>query len=668
MRIFETYSGNAMLNNALMTIEALSNLQSVREITIEILLENYENHDIIHLNKRFKSYTMLFTKNGPLHNDKANGEKIYDSLIRTILNSYEDRGEFVCEISGLRFSTTFEKIYEKALRNIGFSDKVIQKKDISINRGWFPLIGGLGSDAQALPQAKFAIKIHPICVVIMQFLPLSALLYNGGILLIDSSNFEFARNFVAFNVSEVRKRIQLTSSKDSIENIKDYSKGNYLLKAIEILEEKEEFEEEYSDLNLWSFSNSGTGASCSIERVPNNLIKKLVSLKGNTKITNELKSILRRNSHRFLEDLEFNQEWYLLYPNVFGTGKNKGNYEGVSVEFLESYYKIISSTHKTEYAKYLAYLIEKYKSESLTKYLAKRDAWREKEFANDLYAVLVKATQFGEWDLLHHIQILDNAEQVPIKNHFYSILKLTHFYYYKNVFNQQVPNCNQAITTAQKVCQWLGSIIRNDEKFNTIKKDLINIQDYQSTNYSSVFYRASHYASLSLESICFALFDENFRSNRVGVNSLFRIFFNQPRQMDFEVGCLELSENWRIKDNNQRWLVEIREFVQDYQLYYFDKYENKETGEKPLTKFFNLSNSVSNNNTKFLIWFYEAIEKTNDFITRETNDSHGKWTERLLYAPNGEYAISFAKFAIKFSLLKQYFEVTLATNQITIKN
>ena len=41
--------------------------------------------------------------------------------------------------------------------------------------------------------------------------------------------------------------------------------------------EEKEMEEEYSDLNLWSFSNSGTGASCEIDRVPNELIKKLIN-------------------------------------------------------------------------------------------------------------------------------------------------------------------------------------------------------------------------------------------------------------------------------------------------------------------------------------------------------------------------------------------------------
>lgn len=98
MTIFKTYTGNAMLNNALMTIEAFADILSVEDITPELLLNLYEKADLKFLNKRLKSYTMLFTKNGPLHNDKTNGEKVYDSLFKTIVGSYESEGDKICEV------------------------------------------------------------------------------------------------------------------------------------------------------------------------------------------------------------------------------------------------------------------------------------------------------------------------------------------------------------------------------------------------------------------------------------------------------------------------------------------------------------------------------------------------------------------------------------------
>ncbi|MBW3470442.1 hypothetical protein [Arthrospiribacter ruber] len=647
-----------------MTIEALGSLKGITEITTDLLLKLYKENGLLSLNKRLKSYTMLFTKNGPLHNDKANGEKVYNSLFHTIIESFESEGDRICEISGLRFTTPFESIYEKALKNVGFTEKDIKKKDTTINRGWFPLIGGLGSDAQALPQAKFAIEIHPICVAILQFLPLSSLLFKGRILLIDSSNFEFTRSFIASNVKLVEKRIQMTSSSDSIDNIKDFAKGNYLLKAIKILEDKE-IEDEYSDLNFWSFSNSGTGASCEIERVPNSLIKKLIRLKQTSKITNELINILSKDSHRFIEDLENNQDWYLLYPAVFGTGKNKGDYEGVSVAFMEAYYQEIQSPQKTEYAKYIAYLIQKYKSGSFTKYLGKRDAWKEKEFTNDLYAVLVKATENGEWDLMHHIEILDDPMQVPIRNTFYNILKVAHFYYYKNSLSSQLPQLSSKGSNALSICNWLIAYIQQDERQETIKKDILSIQKYLSVNYNNVFYRTAEQKTLDLESIFYAFYDENYRSLRIGLNSLLRIFFSQPQQEFFEIKALDKPKDWILNYQCADYFDLIQVFASDYQAYYFDKYENQETGSKPIDKFRNLVKAISKENSKFLIWFYEAIENTNEFLKEGNKSIPDKWSDSILYSPNGEYMLSFSRFAIKFSLLKQS-EKSLLTNYINL--
>ena len=125
----------------------------------------------------------------------------------------------------------------------------------------------------------------------MQFLPLSSLLYKGGILLIDSSNIKFSRRYIKQNLEVVKQKIELVKETEPIENIKDFAKGNYLNKALELIDEKE-FEEDYSDLNLWSFSNSGTGASCEIDRIPDSLIRKLLNLRSIPTIRLELKQIV----------------------------------------------------------------------------------------------------------------------------------------------------------------------------------------------------------------------------------------------------------------------------------------------------------------------------------------------------------------------------------------
>jgi hypothetical protein len=652
MIIFKSYTGNAMLNNALMTIEALGDLKGVSDITPEILLQLYNDKGLLKLNKRLKSYTMLFTKNGPLHNDKTNGDKIYDALFKTILKDFESDGDKICEVSGLKFNSAFSTVFEKALDSIGISKKDIQKKDTNLSRTWFPLIGGLGSDAQALPQAKFTIQIHPICIAILQFLPLSALLYKGGILLIDSSNFGFARKFVAENQRDLGRRIELTKSTDSIENVRDFSKGNYILKALRILEDKEDFEEVYSDLNLWSFSNSGTGASCIIDRVPNALIQKLSNFKQEgPEVRTELVKILNNNgsAYSFLDALENNAEWWLLYPNVFGSGKKKVEYEGVSVAFLEAYFKETGNTKQIEYAKYLAYLIDKYKSKSFDKNLSDTSAWNENDYKINLYSVLIEATKSGEWNLCHQLQIIDNPEQVPVRNSYYKLHRLIHFYYQKKVFNKLLPTIENKTFEAKIVCEWLIALIQRDCNKAKLIKELTNVQNYISVGYNGILLRSFELPGLDLITIANRLYDENFFLSKKGLNELLRIFFNQGEQESFKIADCEFSQELKLEENalTKKWFADFTKFANDYLDYYFKKYNSKH-------KTLKLIEDISLVTPDFLYWFRDAIERTNDFLKIRDGNLAQTWSDALLYNPFGEFVISFAKIAIKFSLLKQY--------------
>lgn len=676
MKIFEAYTGNAMLNNALMTIEALANLNNVAEITPDLLLDLFEKENLVALNKRLKSYTMLFSLNNPLVNPAKKkdsvGEKTYRNLLNSILKNYESTGSFTCEISGLKFNKKFESFYEdeiKIQKEVVRAKKLDLKEekkqlnnldntDYSLNRTWFPLIGGLGSDAQALPQAKFSVQIHPICIAILQFLPLSALLYNGGILLIDSSNFELSRRYIKGNQKLLAERIELAKTGESIENVRDFSKGSYVLKALSILEDKN-FDDEYSDLNLWSFSNSGTGASCSIDRIPNSLFQKLNILYNNPEVNQELKNILNNpnGSNSFLASLEDNTEWWLLYPNVF----KKVKYEGVSVNFLEAYFKVIKSGRKIVYAKYLAYLIDKYKSKSFSKYLESSSAWDENDYRIDLYKVLVESTLNGEWSFRHHLNILDNSNQLPSKNTFYNIHKLIHFYYQKDTFGNVLPELKNDASLTKTVAEWLIGIIQNDIKSDSIIKDFRDPQKYSLVRYAGLMLRSFEDSSLNLDIIIASFFDDDLNMSVLGLNELLRLFFIQTEKQSFVGNNIHINKELDMDIKEK--INDIKEFAKDYQGYYFDKYENKETGVKPYKRFLKLISDISFDTSKFLYWFREAVENTNNYLFNKELDTSEKWSEELICNHNGDFALSFAKLAIKFSLLKRYHESFLEQNQ-----
>lgn len=667
MKIFQTYTGNAMLNNALMTIEALAKISSVTEISTTLLKELYQKVSLKDINKRLKSYTMAFSLNNPLVNPakKTNnaGENTYHHLLNAIIDGFENDGEKVCEISGLKFNKTFEDFYKEEIERqkkelvsrikdnklLNKELKNIENTDTSLNRSWFPLIGGLGSDAQALPQAKFTVQIHPICIPILQFLPLSAVLYKGGIFLIDSSNFELARYMVAYNTKILSEKIQEKSSKDSVENVRDFSKGDYLLKALELLAEKEDNEECYTDLNLWSFSNSGTGASCEIDRVPNSLIRKLQKIKQNPQISNELKRILSKNesAYSFIEALEGNKDWFLLYPSVFGSGKKRVEYEGTSPEFLEAYYKEIGFTKLLPIAKYIAGLIDTYKSKTFENILDKTDAWNNPEYRIELFKVLVKATEISKWTLKNHIGILDNQDVLPIKNNFYQLHKLIHYFTQKRIVSNKLPQIAVDDSKVYQACQWIISLIQTDTRYNNLRSSLISPNENPKVGFNRLIFDALDYTEFLLEEVIDLLYDEYFILRKHGINELMRIFFSQPEQDKFVF--VNRITNLEKDRAFQSWKANIQAFVTDYQSYFYAKNFNFETNIPSYKKFVNTINALIKEEDNFYSLLFEMIYNTNEYIREVEKNKNDKWViDDLMTNPAGGSNINICLLAIKF--------------------
>ncbi|MFB9055351.1 hypothetical protein ACFFU9_01235 [Mariniflexile ostreae] len=654
MKIFKNYTGSAFLNNALQTIEVLGDLNEVCEIKTDTLLNLYEKHKIWELFKRMKSYSMLFSRNGPLLNDKDFGDKIFKGIIEHTLNNFEEKGQYQCEISGLWFDTPFSKIYENVLHEIKYPIKKIDGKDKTINRCWFPLTGALGSDAQALPQATFEIKIHPICLVIIQFLPFSALLYKGGILLIDSIDFEFSKDYIHDNVKRVLQEIEITATNKSVENIRDFSQGDYILKALKIYSDKNNNYDGYSDLNLWSFSNSGTGASCYIDRIPNKIFKTLFGFYKTSKTQNDLVQILTSSmSNYFLQHLFEEKDFWGLYPR-----KIKNNImEGVGVPFYDAYQTAIGNAQFLEYAKYIAYLIEKddEKSNADSKLLEKSDAYKETEYNTLFYSVLLRATQNEEWSLTNHLEILDKTDSELINAWTYGIYKMTHYYYQKKAF---LENCPASKTTdLTPVIFTIINLIEIDKERERSIKRLQHSQDYETFNINRVFVRNSE--SINLSDVLKYTY-KDYHPNRRGLNKLLRLYYAQPiANNEFDEGCFEKLD----KVDNSQFKV-YQNFVEAFQTYYLEKYH-----QDTLKYEKNILKSFPTKTTYYKSWIYDVLNnmnkfyKSNTFFNKQLLETFG---QELFYSPNGEYNLNFSRFVIQF-LLNQHFRKTfLTTKTVTI--
>jgi len=675
--ILKNYTGSPFINNALQTIEALAELDDVSDITTDTLIALYQKYRIWELFKRMKNYTMLFTKNGPLLNNKEFGIFIYESLFENITNGFENEGSNICEISGLRFEKTFTEFYKEVRENVADKIKLtrtdpkklkkdltnLYKSDTSISRVWFPLIGSLGSDAQALPQAKYDIQIHPICLIVIQFLPFSSLLYKKGILLLETINFEFSKDFISESVERGLQEIEITPKNKSIENIRDFSQGDYILKAIRIYEEKNMDFESYTDLNLWSYSNFKSG-NCEIDKIPNRTFKTLHKIyRTNTKCQEDLKSILQKSSIRFLEYLIEEKNYYGLYPRKVQIKKGKKSetikLEGVSVEFFEAYQKAIGKDKFKNYAKYIAYLIsiDKDLKGSEIKLLEKIEPHKEAEYNALVYGVLLRAAKQDKWSLKNHLEILDKTNNKVIKSWIYGIFKMVHFYYYKKSFLKECP-----IPQKTKPTPILSTIIHLIEQDSESERSIKRLQDnqkYETFNINNIFIRNCE--RLNLGSIVEYVYDD-FRPRRNGLNKLLRLYFNQSNSnLDFKNEYFESFEN--IQDKPFKI---YQSFVELFQSYYLEKY-NTDTSKYDRR----ILKSFPKTSPHFRLWLYDVLEKMNAFKKRYSDtkldfSQLDNFEKGLFYAPNGENNISFSRFAIEF-LLHKHFSNSFLNKEILTK-
>lgn len=662
MNIFKTYTGNAMLNNAIMIALCLAKKKSITDLTPQVIKDLLKSKDLTSDNKRFKSYTMLFTRNGPLFNDEL-GDMLYEGLLQKIASSIELDGHLQCDISGLRFSRTFEEMFKEMLMESGYADakyrmldekarlkkgyqaktpeqekkeklRIIEEKDLSINRMWFPLIGGLGSDAQALPQAKFNYTIHPLCVLLMQFMPYGAVLYKGGVLLVDSCNYEFAFEYIQKNVSNVQRAMDITPTISPIENIKPDT-SHYIIQALDLIKGKVRFHEAYTDLNLWSFSNSGTGASCTIERLPSQTLKDLALLYENDKTEKELHTLLQsKYGSNFVEFITDRIDYYGLYPT-------KG-WDGVNIDFYDMYQEIIGNTAKISHAKYIASLINEYDKlpKGFDKLIVKTDAYKDKDYRSVVMKVLVHASENNQWSISNHLAILDNVDKLPLSSNIYQLYKMVHYYLQKSIKNQSQPQVGLKSSVASNVLGFFVDCINNGEK--NYKAAFINEDNSRTGKLKRVLINRSK--DMELDLALSILYDEDdvkgYKGSPWGIFDLLRIYYSNPNnqnQLSYDLSTLSLK-NWDY--------APVIAFCNKYFTYYCDKYKSEE--KLPLEKFKqHVLKPMPTWQADFYKWFEARKEKM---------DESGVRTDDCDYiGVNGENQLDISLFVVTFELTKKYF-------------
>lgn len=664
MNLFQTYTGSAFLNQALITLQELSGKKMIFELSTSDILQAFERPyvnaplSLTNINKRLKSYTMLFTTNGPLLNPtlpKLKREPIYNEVIKYILSNPEKNGDQTCEITGLRFNRPFQSFYEEALNKVGFKQNEIASKDTTINRCWFPLIGGLGSDAQALPQASFAVNIHPVCIAVLQFLPLSALLYKGGVLLIDSPDLKFTRNMIKYFVQRVKDEVAIKSSTATIENIKDYAKGDYLIKALEKLTEQEGEFASKSGFNFWSFSNAKSG-KCLIDRIPNDLIRKLRLLYQDVYCAGRLKSFLQdsKQADVFISALENNHDYRGLYP----AKKDPG----VEIVFFERYQELIGNSTFVDAAKYIAHLLQRYDlSKDELKFLTKTDAYfgeTRKRYTAIISKVLRDALEKKLWHPLQQLKILDDNEGVPVRSTFYNILPMVHYYFQKLELDEEidVPAVPEASETDAYQTVRVFLFLLAEEKDERTKKQLME-RGYQEVSLNELLWRtgSEHY---KLEEIYPLIYDDKNRASKYGLRELLRLFliYHEGDLSDYRIK--PLAPVIELSKPEEKCLARLSAFSNSY----LDYWKKKKAGSRNDLTLFPAHVLRPMVSPRFHVnrWLDEVLVNMqqaakNDNSEVEPLKDKAFFSESLLYDATGEYNPTFARFAIAYNLYHLFY-------------
>jgi hypothetical protein len=266
-------TGNPFVDVGLAVIASIAELDDIEELTLGQIKETHAlfEEELLDVNERLKSFTMIFTKNSLLVHPSMKPREMrrpaYRAVLNHLLNSIgqETRPE-ICESCGNARSVDFDALCTEALAGL-----LPERRFRAIGRDWFPLAGSLGSDAQALPAASRSVNLCATCLFAVHYLPLGLILLNGRLAVFQSTSLDLWYNTIR-SITEETKSRALTGHYDIIGK-KEGSKIviQRLLAVYRHMPDKKGTNgaDEQACVFVYRFSNAGAGPDCDVDVIPN---------------------------------------------------------------------------------------------------------------------------------------------------------------------------------------------------------------------------------------------------------------------------------------------------------------------------------------------------------------------------------------------------------------
>src|SRR5271157_2420948 len=187
-------TGNIFVDQAQITLRILLKYPNSQNISIQDITDLKTTNTewsidwlVNHLT-RFKSFTMLFTKNPPLLQNgfKPDNMQIFraflTSLIDGIVKQFDPTLQFKplqCDMCGKEFEYDFNKEYRQVLEANYSKYKPEKEVPRFSTREFFPLAGSMGSESQVFSNMTNPPSICPRCLFVIYYLPFSSQVIEG---------------------------------------------------------------------------------------------------------------------------------------------------------------------------------------------------------------------------------------------------------------------------------------------------------------------------------------------------------------------------------------------------------------------------------------------------------------------------------------------------------
>ena len=336
-------TGNPFVDTGLMVLASLAEKNDVDSLSFTDLRQVFgTGEQLARDNQKLKCFTMVFGTNGPLtqpaYKKTGKNEQIYRATIGQLLDCAEKEGKTGqrCDLSGVKTDFDFQAICANALKQAGLP--VPEQK--WLGRDWIPLGGSLGNDAQALPGASRPLHVSALALFALQYLPLGVFLFKGKLTCYQSTAASLTQTLISDNV--IRNQDQLSQGGTEILG-KGAGTGILLDRLMSYFESvqdvvRAEALPDNTELFLWLFSNSGTGADCRTEPVPEKAVK-FVYEAGLAGFNAEIRRLLANDGKdprwQLFECIRSGRDYPGLYPFK--------KWAGASPELYELYQREIRS-------------------------------------------------------------------------------------------------------------------------------------------------------------------------------------------------------------------------------------------------------------------------------------------------------------------------------------